>query len=91
MARLFSLHVPAPEKLMLSIVYKLEDAPNVSVSLELSTQDAPLCGVESVTEISGKRLALCTTFIHLCIHYTTEIFNLDIPALSNSVHLLVTI
>lgn len=51
--RLFSLHVPAPEKLMLSIVYKLEGVPNVSVSLELSTQDASLCGVESVTEITA--------------------------------------
>ncbi|XP_056406688.1 cytosolic endo-beta-N-acetylglucosaminidase isoform X2 [Hyla sarda] len=49
--KLFSLHVRAPEKLMLSIVYKLEDAPNVSVSLELSTQDAPFCAVESVAEI----------------------------------------
>ncbi|XP_069807661.1 cytosolic endo-beta-N-acetylglucosaminidase [Dendropsophus ebraccatus] len=49
--KLFCLHVSAPEKLMLSIVYKLEDSPNVSVSLELTTQDAPLCGVESVTEI----------------------------------------
>ncbi|KAM4033819.1 cytosolic endo-beta-N-acetylglucosaminidase isoform 1-T1 [Anomaloglossus baeobatrachus] len=51
--KLFSLNIPAPEKLMLSVVYKLEDAPNVLLSLELSTQDAPLCGIESVTEITG--------------------------------------
>ncbi|KAM3909984.1 cytosolic endo-beta-N-acetylglucosaminidase isoform 1-T2 [Leptodactylus fuscus] len=58
--RLFSLHVPAPEKLMLAIVYKLESATNVSVSLEVSTQDAPVCDVESVTEITGQTLTLET-------------------------------
>ncbi|XP_063816782.1 cytosolic endo-beta-N-acetylglucosaminidase isoform X2 [Pseudophryne corroboree] len=50
--RLFPLHVPAPDKLMLSMVYKLEGSPNVAVSLELSTQDSPLCNVESVTELT---------------------------------------
>ncbi|XP_071968462.1 cytosolic endo-beta-N-acetylglucosaminidase isoform X2 [Engystomops pustulosus] len=50
--RLFPLHVPAPEKLMTSIVYKLEGAPNVLVSLELSTQDAPYCSVERISQLS---------------------------------------
>ncbi|XP_044153740.1 cytosolic endo-beta-N-acetylglucosaminidase isoform X1 [Bufo gargarizans] len=55
--RLFSLHVPTPDKLLLSMVYKLEGDPNVSVSLELSTQDAPLCSVESVAEITAGALS----------------------------------
>ncbi|KAM4663235.1 cytosolic endo-beta-N-acetylglucosaminidase isoform 2-T2 [Discoglossus pictus] len=47
--RLFPLHVPAPPKLLMSMVYKLEDTSNVAVSLELGTQDAPSCKVESIT------------------------------------------
>ncbi|KAM9296015.1 cytosolic endo-beta-N-acetylglucosaminidase [Gastrophryne carolinensis] len=50
--RLFPLHVPAPEKLLLSLVYKLEGSPNVSVSLELTTMNAPFCSVESVSELT---------------------------------------
>ncbi|XP_040186651.1 cytosolic endo-beta-N-acetylglucosaminidase [Rana temporaria] len=50
--KLFSLHVPAPEKLLLSLVYRLEGSSNVAVSLELTTQDAPLCSVESVSELT---------------------------------------
>ncbi|XP_053562311.1 cytosolic endo-beta-N-acetylglucosaminidase [Bombina bombina] len=50
--RLFSLHVPAPPKLLLSMVYKLEGSPNISVSLELSTQDAPSCSIERIMGIS---------------------------------------
>ncbi|XP_068119968.1 cytosolic endo-beta-N-acetylglucosaminidase [Hyperolius riggenbachi] len=50
--KLFSLHVPAPEKLVLSMVYKLEGSPNVATSLELSTEDAPICNIESISELT---------------------------------------
>ncbi|KAM4691870.1 cytosolic endo-beta-N-acetylglucosaminidase [Rhinophrynus dorsalis] len=50
--RLFSLHVPAPPTLLLSLVYKLKASPGVAVSLELATQDAPSCNVERVTGLA---------------------------------------
>ncbi|KAE8575778.1 hypothetical protein XENTR_v10003938 [Xenopus tropicalis] len=50
--RLFSLHVPAPPKLLLALVYKMENSSNVAVSLELSTQDAKSCNVNKVDSIT---------------------------------------
>ncbi|KAM8947720.1 cytosolic endo-beta-N-acetylglucosaminidase [Pelodytes ibericus] len=50
--RLFSLHVEAPQNLLLFLVYKLEESSNVSVALELGTRDAPSCSVESITGLS---------------------------------------
>ncbi|KAG8446563.1 hypothetical protein GDO86_014134 [Hymenochirus boettgeri] len=54
--RLFSLHTPAPPKLVLALVYKMEESSNVAVSLELSTQDALSCNVDSVTGLTGQSL-----------------------------------
>ncbi|XP_075435866.1 cytosolic endo-beta-N-acetylglucosaminidase [Ascaphus truei] len=50
--RLFSLLVPAPPKLLLFLVYKLEGTPNVAVSLELRTRDSPSCSVESIVGLT---------------------------------------
>lgn len=43
--RLFSLQVPAPPKIFLSLVYKLEGPSAVEVALELTTGDAGSCHV----------------------------------------------
>ncbi|XP_059003609.1 cytosolic endo-beta-N-acetylglucosaminidase isoform X2 [Mustela lutreola] len=43
--RLFSLHVPVPPKIFLSLVYKLEGPSAVEVALELTTGDAGSCHV----------------------------------------------
>uniref|UniRef100_A0A8C5WDQ0 Cytosolic endo-beta-N-acetylglucosaminidase n=1 Tax=Leptobrachium leishanense TaxID=445787 RepID=A0A8C5WDQ0_9ANUR len=50
--RLFSLHVAAPQNLLLLLVYKLEDSSDISLALELGTRDAPSCSVESITGVS---------------------------------------
>ncbi|XP_031209391.1 cytosolic endo-beta-N-acetylglucosaminidase isoform X2 [Mastomys coucha] len=43
--RLFSLHVPVPPKVFLSMVYKFEGSTDVQVALELTTGDASSCHV----------------------------------------------
>ncbi|XP_034363723.1 cytosolic endo-beta-N-acetylglucosaminidase isoform X2 [Arvicanthis niloticus] len=43
--RLFSLHVPMPPKVFLSMVYKFEGSTDVQVALELTTGDASSCHV----------------------------------------------
>lgn len=46
--RLFSLQVPVPPKVFLSMVYKLEGPSNVSVALELTTGDAGSCHIGGI-------------------------------------------
>ncbi|XP_021032684.1 cytosolic endo-beta-N-acetylglucosaminidase isoform X2 [Mus caroli] len=43
--RLFSLHIPVPPKVFLSMVYKFEGSTDVQVALELTTGDASSCHV----------------------------------------------
>ncbi|XP_058508855.1 cytosolic endo-beta-N-acetylglucosaminidase isoform X1 [Solea solea] len=47
-AKIFSLHVPLPPKILVSLIYKPSDG--ISVSLELKTTDASLC-----TNTDGKQ------------------------------------
>ncbi|XP_029455015.1 cytosolic endo-beta-N-acetylglucosaminidase isoform X2 [Rhinatrema bivittatum] len=47
--RLFSLQVPSPPKLLLSMVYKLDGNPNVNIALELTTQDTPTCQIGNIS------------------------------------------
>ncbi|CAH6776499.1 cytosolic endo-beta-N-acetylglucosaminidase isoform X2 [Phodopus roborovskii] len=47
--RLFSLQIPVPPKLFLSMVYKFEVSTDVQVALELTTGDASSCHVGSVS------------------------------------------
>lgn len=54
--RLFSLHVPVPPKLFLSMVYKFEGSMDVQVALELTTGEAGSCHVGSVSVLNGERL-----------------------------------
>nr|XP_060501184.1 cytosolic endo-beta-N-acetylglucosaminidase isoform X2 [Panthera onca] len=51
--RLFSLHVPVPPKIFLSMVYKLEGPSDVGVALELTTGDAGSCHVGGISTLSG--------------------------------------
>lgn len=56
--RLFSLEVPVPPKIFLSMVYKLEGPSAVGVALELTTGDAGSChvgGISALTERSSRR------------------------------------
>lgn len=60
--RLFSLHVPVPPKIFLSLVYKLEGPSAVEVALELTTGDAGSCHVGGLWTLDGERrraLASC--------------------------------
>ncbi|XP_025323992.1 cytosolic endo-beta-N-acetylglucosaminidase isoform X1 [Canis lupus baileyi] len=50
--RLFSLQVPVPPQIFLSLVYKLEGASNVGVALELTTGDAGSCHVGSISTLN---------------------------------------
>lgn len=52
--RLFSLQVPVPPKLFLSMVYKLEGPADVQVSLELTTGDASSCHVGGITVLNAE-------------------------------------
>lgn len=52
--RLFSLQVPVPPQIFLSLVYKLEGASNVGVALELTTGDAGSCHVGSISTLNGE-------------------------------------
>lgn len=53
-SRLFSLQVPAPPKIFLSLVYKLEGPSNVEVALELTTGDVGSCHVGGVSALNGE-------------------------------------
>ncbi|XP_033703255.1 cytosolic endo-beta-N-acetylglucosaminidase isoform X2 [Tursiops truncatus] len=56
--RLFSLQVPVPPKVFLSMVYKLEGPSAVGVALELTTGDAGSChvgGISALSETSSRR------------------------------------
>ncbi|XP_064126696.1 cytosolic endo-beta-N-acetylglucosaminidase isoform X1 [Loxodonta africana] len=50
--RLFSLQVPMPPKVFLSLVYKLEGPTAVTVALELSTGDASSCHIGSISALN---------------------------------------
>ncbi|XP_037665059.1 cytosolic endo-beta-N-acetylglucosaminidase isoform X2 [Choloepus didactylus] len=55
--RLFSLQVPLPPKVFLSMVYKLEGPTGVTVALELTTGDASSChigGISALNETSTR-------------------------------------
>lgn len=56
--RLFSLHVPVPPKIFLSMVYKLEGPSDVGVALELTTGDAGSCHVGGISTLSGEGVGL---------------------------------
>ncbi|XP_069848946.1 cytosolic endo-beta-N-acetylglucosaminidase isoform X2 [Dipodomys merriami] len=49
--RLFSLQVPVPPKIFLSMVYKLEGSSDVKVTLELTTGDTG-CAIDNVSVLS---------------------------------------
>lgn len=53
-SRLFSLQVPVPPKLFLSLVYKLEGPSNVRVALELTTGDTDSCHVGGILALHGE-------------------------------------
>lgn len=55
-SRLFSLQVPLPPKLFLSMVYKFEGSTDVQVALELTTGDASSCHVGGISVLNGERL-----------------------------------
>ncbi|XP_058140814.1 cytosolic endo-beta-N-acetylglucosaminidase isoform X2 [Dasypus novemcinctus] len=50
--RLFSLQVPVPPKLFLSLVYKLEGPTTVRVALELTTGDASNCHIGGISVLN---------------------------------------
>ncbi|XP_013002579.1 cytosolic endo-beta-N-acetylglucosaminidase isoform X2 [Cavia porcellus] len=50
--RLFSLQVPLPHKVFLSLVYKLEGPTDVMVALELTTGDASSCHIGSISSLN---------------------------------------
>ncbi|XP_042523110.1 cytosolic endo-beta-N-acetylglucosaminidase isoform X1 [Dipodomys spectabilis] len=51
--RLFSLQVPVPPKIFLSMVYKLEGSSDVKVALELTTGDTG-CAIDNVSVLSAE-------------------------------------
>lgn len=55
-SRLFSLNVPVPPKVFLSMVYKFEGSTDVQVALELTTGDASSCHVSGMLVLNGERL-----------------------------------
>ncbi|XP_077022263.1 cytosolic endo-beta-N-acetylglucosaminidase isoform X2 [Tamandua tetradactyla] len=52
--RLFSLHVPVPPKVFLSMVYKLEGPTAVRVALELTTGDASSCHIGGISVLNAE-------------------------------------
>ncbi|XP_036920084.1 cytosolic endo-beta-N-acetylglucosaminidase isoform X2 [Sturnira hondurensis] len=54
--RLFSLQVPMPPKIFLSLVYKLEETAKVSVALELTAGDEGSCdiGISTLNETGSR-------------------------------------
>ncbi|XP_025715705.1 cytosolic endo-beta-N-acetylglucosaminidase isoform X1 [Callorhinus ursinus] len=51
--RLFSLQVPVPPKIFLSLVYKLEGPSGVEVALELTTEDPGSCHVGGIRTLNA--------------------------------------
>ncbi|XP_074870629.1 cytosolic endo-beta-N-acetylglucosaminidase [Carettochelys insculpta] len=52
--RLFSFQLPAPRRLLLTLLYKLEEQlPEVAVALELTTLDSSPCDVGSAAAVLG--------------------------------------
>ncbi|XP_027703339.1 cytosolic endo-beta-N-acetylglucosaminidase isoform X1 [Vombatus ursinus] len=49
--RLFSLQVPAPPKIYLSLIYKLEGRTDITVALELSTLDVRRCNIGGISSV----------------------------------------
>lgn len=62
-SRLFSLQVPVPPKIFLSLVYKLEGPLAVGVALELTTADAGSCHVGGISALSGEWMWLVPPFL----------------------------
>lgn len=62
-SRLFSLQVPVPPKMFLSLVYKLEGSSNVRVALELTTGDAGSCHVGGISALNGEGTGLAPAFL----------------------------
>lgn len=54
-SRLFSLQVPAPPKVFLSMVYKFEGSTGVQVALEVTTGDASSCHVGGMLVLNGEK------------------------------------
>lgn len=52
--RLFTLHVPAPPSLLLSLVYKLERPKALGVALELTTAPMGTCHVSGISVPNGE-------------------------------------
>ncbi|XP_027811384.1 cytosolic endo-beta-N-acetylglucosaminidase isoform X1 [Marmota flaviventris] len=52
--RLFSLQVPVPPRIFLSLVYKLEGPSDVGVALELTTGDAGGCHIGSISVLNAE-------------------------------------
>ncbi|XP_074199939.1 cytosolic endo-beta-N-acetylglucosaminidase isoform X5 [Camelus bactrianus] len=52
--RLFSLQVPVPPKIFLSLVYKLEGPSAVGVALELTTGDAGSCHIGGIMMLNAE-------------------------------------
>ncbi|XP_053767821.1 cytosolic endo-beta-N-acetylglucosaminidase isoform X2 [Desmodus rotundus] len=50
--RLFSLQVPVPPKIFLSLVYKLEGTTKVSVTLELTTGHVGTCDISGISVLN---------------------------------------
>lgn len=61
--RLFSLQVPVPPKIFLSLVYKFEGTTNVRVALELTTEDASSCHIGSISVLNGEELGASWFFV----------------------------
>ncbi|XP_039596760.1 cytosolic endo-beta-N-acetylglucosaminidase [Polypterus senegalus] len=47
--RLFSLQVPAPPRIFISFVYKLDPSSKVKVAVQLEASDAPLCNFKDIS------------------------------------------
>lgn len=54
--RLFSVCVPAPPKIFISFIYKLEGVSDVKVALEFKTHHAPFCSFADIAAIPASSL-----------------------------------
>ena len=55
-SRLFSLQVPVPPRIFLSMVYKLEGPSDVGVALELTTGSVGSCHIGGISALNGEGL-----------------------------------
>lgn len=53
-SRLFSLQVPVPPRIFLSMVYKLEGPSDVGVALELTTGSVGSCHIGGISALNGE-------------------------------------